>query len=415
MKFISANTVTLPTEHPNLKIYIFDTYFYTSALNFSLLSMSNRGRNKSNLAIKIKSMNKKVKWGLTAFIAIGLVGWGIYSQQPKTNEELEASENIGASQTKEKKILNVNARIIKPKRLTDEINIIGILLPDEEVDLSFETSGKIVEINFEEGSKVKKGQLLAKVNDRKLQAELQRLQAQVKLAEDRVFRQQALLKRDAVSQEAYEQVRTDLATLNAEINIVKENIALTELRAPFDGVIGLRQVSVGSYASPSTIVAKLTKTSPLKVEFSVPERYAWQMKKGINLDFDIEGRLEVYKAKVYAVESTIDQKLHQLKVRALYPNHGQSLLPGRYANISLKKEEVENALAIPTEAIVPEMGKDKVFVYRNGKAQPVEITTGIRTEAEVQVLKGLQAGDTIITSGTLQLRTNLPVKLDHID
>lgn len=360
-------------------------------------------------------MNKKVKWGLTAFIAIGLVGWGIYSQQPKTNEELEASENIGASQTKKKKILNVNARIIKPKRLTDEINIIGILLPDEEVDLSFETSGKIVEINFEEGSKVKKGQLLAKVNDRKLQAELQRLQAQVKLAEDRVFRQQALLKRDAVSQEAYEQVRTDLATLNAEINIVKENIALTELRAPFDGVIGLRQVSVGSYASPSTIVAKLTKTSPLKVEFSVPERYAWQMKKGINLDFDIEGRLEVYKAKVYAVESTIDQKLHQLKVRALYPNHGQSLLPGRYANISLKKEEVENALAIPTEAIVPEMGKDKVFVYRNGKAQPVEITTGIRTEAEVQVLKGLQAGDTIITSGTLQLRTNLPVKLDHID
>ena len=210
-------------------------------------------------------------------------------------------------------------------------------------------------------------------------------------------------------------MRTDLATLNAEINIVKENIALTELRAPFDGVIGLRQVSVGSYASPSTIVAKLTKTSPLKVEFSVPERYAWQMKKGINLDFDIEGRLEVYKAKVYAVESTIDQKLHQLKVRALYPNHGQSLLPGRYANISLKKEEVENALAIPTEAIVPEMGKDKVFVYRNGKAQPVEITTGIRTEAEVQVLKGLQAGDTIITSGTLQLRTNLPVKLDHID
>ena len=103
-----------------------------------------------------------------------------------------------------------------------------------------------------EGSSVKKGQILAKVNDRQLQAELQRLQAQVKLAEDRVYRQQALLKRDAVSQEAYEQVRTDLATLNAEINIVKEEIALTELKAPFDGVIGLRQVSVGTYASPTS-------------------------------------------------------------------------------------------------------------------------------------------------------------------
>ena len=219
-------------------------------------------------------MNKKIKWGLVTFIGLGLIGWGIYSQRPKLNEELEAADNSPAQQASNKKILNVNGKIIKPESMTDEITVIGTLLPDEEVDLSFETSGKIVEINFMEGSAVKKGQILAKVNDRQLQAELQRLQAQVKLAEDRVYRQQALLKRDAVSQEAYEQVRTDLATLNAEINIVKEEIALTELRAPFDGIIGLRQVSVGTYASPTTIVAKLTKTSPLKVEFAVPEAYA---------------------------------------------------------------------------------------------------------------------------------------------
>lgn len=147
------------------------------------------------------------------------------------------------------------------------------------MDLSFETSGKIVEINFEEGTAVKKGQLLAKVNDRQLQAQLQRLISQLKLAEDRVFRQDALLKRDAVSKEAYEQVKTDLATLNADIEIIKANIELTELRAPFDGVIGLRQVSIGTYASPTTVVAKLTKIAPLKVEFSVPERYAKQIKR----------------------------------------------------------------------------------------------------------------------------------------
>lgn len=163
--------------------------------------------------------------------------------------------------------------------MTDEFTTTGVLLPDEEVDLSFETSGKIVEINFEEGTSVKKGQLLAKVNDRQLQAQLQRLVSQLKLAEDRVFRQDALLKRDAVSKEAYEQVKTDLATLNADIEIVKANIELTELRAPFDGIIGLRQVSVGTYASPTTVVAKLTKIAPLKVEFSVPERYAKQIKK----------------------------------------------------------------------------------------------------------------------------------------
>ena len=359
-------------------------------------------------------MNKKVKWGIIIGINGDLMGGGIYSQLPKKNEELAVADKVMGSQRGGKKILNVNAKIIKPQLLKDEIQISGSLLPDEEVDLSFETSGKIVEINFEEGSFVKKGQLLAKVNDRPLQAQLQRLVSQLKLAEDRVFRQNALLERDAVSKEAYEQVKTELATLNADIDIVKANIALTELRAPFDGVIGLRQVSVGAYASPSTIVAKLTKISPLKVEFAVPERYAGQVKKGANLTFHLEGQLDGFDAKVYATESKISE-MHSLTKRALYPNSSGSVLPGRYVSVHLKKEEIPNAIAVPSEAIVPEMGKDKIYLYRNGKAQPVEISTGIRTEAEVQVLRGLQVGDTIITSGTLQLRTALPVTLDNID
>lgn len=190
-------------------------------------------------------MNKKTKWGIIILVGAGIIGGGIYSQLPKKNDELAAADKVmGGNQKKGKQILNVNAKVIKPQLLTDEFTTTGVLLPDEEVDLSFETSGKIVEINFEEGTSVKKGQLLAKVNDRQLQAQLQRLVSQLKLAEDRVFRQDALLKRDAVSKEAYEQVKTDLATLNADIEIVKANIELTELRAPFDGIIGLRQVSV---------------------------------------------------------------------------------------------------------------------------------------------------------------------------
>ncbi len=359
-------------------------------------------------------MNKKIKWAIIILVGAGLVGWGIYSQLPKTNEELAAADKAMNRPKTNKKILNVNAEIIKPKLLTDEFAITGVLLPDEEVDLSFETSGKVIEINFEEGTNVKKGQLLAKVNDRQLQAQLQRLVSQLKLAEDRVFRQNALLERDAVSKEAYEQVKTDLATLNADIEIVKANIALTELRAPFDGVIGLRQISVGSYASPTTIVAKLTKVSPLKVEFSVPERYASQVKKGTHLNFYIEGKLDAFSAEVYAVESAIDDHSHQFTARALYPNADHILLPGRYTTIQLKKQEIPNAIAIPTEAIVPEMGKDKVFLYKSGKAEPVDVITGLRTESEVQVVRGLHMGDTIITSGTLQLRMGLPVTLDNI-
>ena len=135
----------------------------------------------------------------------------------------------------------------------------------------------------------------------------------------------------------------------------------------------------------------------------------------VGSNFELEGKLSSFPAKVYATESRIDQSTRTLTVRALYANSNGALLPGRYASIQLKKEEIPNAIAIPSEAIVPEMGKDKVFLYKSGKAEPVEITAGIRTEAEVQVIKGLQMGDTIITSGTLQLRTGLPVTLDNIN
>jgi len=357
-------------------------------------------------------MKKRVKWGIIAVIGAGLAGWGIYSQMPKPNEELAEANKVMTNQSKGKKALNINAVIVRPQVLTDEIPIIGSLIPDEEVNLSFETSGKITEINFEEGTPVKKGQLLAKVNDRPLQAQLQRLVAQLKLAEDRVFRQDALLKRDAVSQEAYEQVKTELATLNADIESVEAQIAQTELRAPFDGVIGLRQVSVGAYASPTTIVAKLTKISPLKLEFSVSESYARDIKVGTNLTFNLEGSLEDYHAQVYARESSLDINTHTLTVRALYPNP-TGIMPGRYASITLKKQEFKDALAIPSQAIVPEMGKDKVFLYRSGKAEPTEIVTGIRTEALVQVVKGLAEGDTVIISGTQQLRTGMAVTIDR--
>ena len=223
-------------------------------------------------------MDKRIKWGIIVLVGAGLTALGIHTFTPGENKELAAAEK--KSPVDKNKALNVNAKIIKPHLLTDQLFVSGKLMPDEEVDLSFETSGKITSIEFTEGSFVSKGQLLAKVNDSQLQAQLKRLEAQMPLAEDRVFRQNALLQRDAVSKEAYEQVKTELATLNADIENVKANIAMTELRAPFDGIIGLRQVSLGAYASPTTVIAKLTKITPLKVEFAVPERYARQIQKG---------------------------------------------------------------------------------------------------------------------------------------
>ena len=358
-------------------------------------------------------MNKKIKWAFVAILAIAFGIFGFYQLTPHENEELSAADT--QPKQKARKVLSVNAQIITPHTLTDEIQITGRLVPDEEVELSFETSGKITDIFFTEGSFVKKGTLLAKVNDSQLQAQLQRLESQLPLAEDRVYRQNALLQRDAVSKEAYEQVKTELATLNADIEKVKAEIKMTELRAPFDGTIGLRQVSVGAYASPNTIVARLTNLTPIKIEFSVPERYAGDIKKGTNLEFKVDGKLSPFYAQVYATESSLDATTHTLSVRAIYPNTNGELMSGRYADIRLKQTEIADAIAIPAEAVVPEMGINKVFTYRNGKAEPVSVTIGIRTDKEVQILEGLQAGDTILTSGTLQLRKGSAVKIENIE
>lgn len=342
-------------------------------------------------------------------MAAGLTGLGIRTFIPHENSELK--ENPDKGKGKKEKILSVRTIVLHEKSLTDGLYVSGSLIPDEEVDLSFETSGKITDIYFKEGARVARGQLLAKINDAPLQAQLRKLQAQWRLMQDRVFRAKALLAKEAVSKEAFQEAEANLSALKAEMDMVKAQIQQTELRAPFDGIIGLRQVSTGAYATTSTSIATLTKTSPLKVEFSVPERYAGTLPPGTALTFTAEGDLTPRKAKIYASDSRVDPDTRTYTVRALYDNKGGKLVPGRYVSVNLSTRQFDNTLAVPSEAIVSEMGVDKVFLYKNGIAEPVEISKGLRTDAEVQVLRGLHAGDTVITSGTMQLRTGQKVTL----
>lgn len=363
-------------------------------------------------------MTKPVKWALLGIIALFIVGIIVYPQLKKqVNSDKEGGVPSAPAPSQRNTSLTINAVVLKQQPLTDKIISTGSSIPYEEVDLSFESSGKIVEIYFKEGTHVKKGELLAKINDKPLQAELKKLEAQIPLAKERVFRQRALLEKDAVSQEAYEQVTTEYDKLMADIDLVKAHILQTELRAPFDGIIGLRQVSEGAYTSPSTVIANLTKISPLKIEFSIPESYASEVSNGTSILFHLEGSdgmIQNLKARVYAVESKVDMNTRTLKVRAEYPNDNEAILPGRYLSVEVTKREIENALAIPSEAIIPEMGKNIVYIYKGGEARPAEIITGLRTESHVQVLDGLQAGDTIITTGVMQLRTGMKVTIDNL-
>jgi len=304
--------------------------------------------------------------------------------------------------------------VIKPTHMDELIYSTGSLIPDEEVEMSFETSGKVVGIFFEEGKQVKEGELLAKINDKPLQAQLQKLVAQQKLAQEREFRQRQLLERDAISRESYDQVATELQSLTADIQLVQARISETELRAPFDGVIGLRLISEGAFASPETRIVQLVKISPLKVEFSIPERYAGEIRPGFPITFIVDGVTDTFRANVYAVNPKVDMNTRTIAVRAIYPNRNQELKPGRYVSVQALLSQITNTVAIPTEAVIPEMEGEKVFIYKNGKAQEVKVTIGLRTERLVQIRNGLNFGDTLLTTAILQLRHQIPVQLDTI-
>jgi membrane fusion protein (multidrug efflux system) len=313
-----------------------------------------------------------------------------------------------------RKLLNVSGYLIQPQKMSDLYNSTGTLRPDEDVELSFETSGKIVGINFTEGTRVRKGDLLAKINDKPLQAQLEKLTAQKKLTEEKEFRQRSLLDKDAISKESYDQIVTDLQTIQADINLVQARISETELRAPFDGIIGLRYVSEGSYTNPSTKIARLVKIKPIKLEFSIPERYGNQVHIGFPVTFTVDGTNKVFHAVVYAVDPQIEENTRTIVIRALYSNTNEELKSGRFASVSLLLSQIDNAIAIPSEAVIPEMEGEMVYVYHGGKANSVKVSTGLRTESQVQVVDGLKFGDTLLTTGILQLRHNMPVVLDTL-
>ncbi|HZK97318.1 MAG TPA: efflux RND transporter periplasmic adaptor subunit [Prolixibacteraceae bacterium] len=304
--------------------------------------------------------------------------------------------------------------VIVPTQMNELIYSTGSLIPDEEVELSFEAAGKVVGIFFKEGTRVKKGELLAKINDRPLQAELLKLQAQRKLSEEREFRQRQLLDRDAISRESYDQVATELQSLEADILLVLARISETELRAPFDGIVGLRMVSEGAFATTQTKIVQLVKISPLKIEFSIPERYAGEVTPGYPITFVIDGIQKSFTAEVYAVAPKVDVDTRTIVARAYYPNKNEELKPGRFASVRALLSKIDNTISVPTQAIIPEMEGEKVFIIKNGLAKEVKVTLGLRTESHVQIQKGLNFGDTLLTTAILQLRQGIPVQLDTL-
>jgi membrane fusion protein, multidrug efflux system len=323
-------------------------------------------------------------------------------------------EQTARGNASNRNLVSVEALVVRPQLLQDKIITTGTLMANEEVELRSEISGRVTDVSFQEGTQVKKGQLLVKINDRELKAQLKQNEVAEKqaIAEDQ--RGQRLLDIKGISQDEYDKIRNALQTVQAEKEALQSQLDETEIVAPFDGVIGLRHVSAGGYVTPDMLISTMQELDPMKVEFSVPEKYAGEIKNGTEIAVQVGDSPDKHVGKIYALESKIDLDTRTIKARAKIPNPNNSLIPGSFTKVEITLSERSDAIVIPSEAVVPEIDGDKVYVCVNGKASTVRVKTGIRTENGVEITDGLAPSDTLIVSGLLQLANGRGVQIKSL-
>jgi len=293
--------------------------------------------------------------------------------------------------------------VVEPVSFREELQSTGTLLANEEVVVKAETSGRIITLLFREGAPVSKGDLMVRINDADLQAQLKKVRSALRLAESRVDRNRKLMEMQGISREEFDALVNEVDALRADEEVILSQLAKMEIRAPFSGVAGLRKVSEGALVNSQQEITTLQQLQPLKLEFSVPENYQGRIHKGDTVYFTVSGSAQKHSATVYAINPAVSTTTRSLQIRAVSPNKNGDLLPGSFARVNLSLSNRE-ALMVPTESIVPVLKGQQVFVMRSGKADTVSITTGVRNDTAIQVLSGLQAGDTVLCSGLMQVK-----------
>lgn len=319
----------------------------------------------------------------------------------------QASKNRSSSK------LQVDVYIAKMVNKSNVAFSSGTIVPNEEVEIKSEVSGRLVQLNIKEGSYVKRGQLIAKLNDADLRAQLKKLKFEEELAAQTEARQKKLLEIDAISKEEYDMAVNRVNTLSTDEEFLKVQLEKTTVTAPFSGRMGFKNISEGAYITPGVVIANLIQTNPAKLDFSLPEKYANKVKVGQSVSFTIDGDNSIITAKVIALDPKIDEELRTLKVRAKTDNRSGKLLPGMFIRVEVPLGD-ENSIMIPSESIIPILKGKKVYVIKNGLAKEAIITTGLRTDTKVQVSDGLQVGDSVIVSALMTLKNNMPVTLKNI-
>lgn len=308
----------------------------------------------------------------------------------------------------------VSILVLKPEPLARQVQSSGTLLAREEVDLKTEMQGRITAVHFKEGTQVKKGTLLVKLNDAEIRAQLGKLETQLKLSQAKEDRQAALFAQDLISKEENEIAQQEKSGLLSDRDLLRAQLAKTEIVAPFDGVVGLKDVSEGSNVAAGTRIAGLFSLDPLKIDFSIPEQYFGQVKAGDSVLISVDGLPKPLKGSVYAIEPKVDPATRMLRIRGYCPNADGRIAPGASARVQLPLRTIPDAIMVPSMAVLPDIKGIKVMLYKGtkdgGKAVAVAVQSGYRTEDKIQI-EGVAAGDSLIVSGLIQLKSGSPVRL----
>lgn len=308
--------------------------------------------------------------------------------------------------------LAVEGLVLAPRPFRVKVPATGTLAANESVAITAELSRRVVRALAVDGARVKKGQVLFQLDGADLQAQARELQVRRKLLVDNEARQKSLVEGGLASMADYQRAKSELELVDAQAASLAVTLARTTIRAPFDGRLGLRNVSEGALLSPNTTLVTLQDDSKLKVDFGLPERYAGLVAVGQGLTFRVAGSEKAFDAKVSAIEPVIDAASRSLRVRGLTDNAGGELVVGAFVTVELAVESQRGSLLVPSIAVIPSLRGHGVWVAKDGKASLAEVELGVRTESEVEIVQGLAAGDTVITTGLLRLRPGAPVKVD---
>ncbi len=310
--------------------------------------------------------------------------------------------------------LSVEGFLIQPTVLNSSIDVAGTLLPFEETEIHPEVSGKVVMLSIKEGAIVKKGTLLARLFDGDLRAQLHKLNVQLEVAKKTQDRQDELLKIGGLSQQDYDLTVLNVSSIRADMQVLNTSIDKTIIRTPFNGKIGFKNISTGAYVTPATVVTTIRQISKLKLEFSVPEKYTSKIKAGNLINFTTESSNKEYNAKIVATESGITAENRSLKVHAIVENTDRNITAGSFAKVNFDMGDNSDAIMIPTQAIIPEARDKKVIVYNGGNADFKIVKTGERDSARVEILSGLSIGDTVITTGLLNIKPGSKISISSL-